>query len=293
MEFNSYFSVNNEDMPQEPLKSMKKNKGNTRDLPTVTVMSKADPRLKAYQDSLNLYNASVNMGKDISQNLSKGYYKMDLEEVKKGKNTKKEADRRYKSNLDYYNKALIDPITKGTKPRFGNIYPWDNKSKAYYKMSEDFYNEGLKNNKFTQGMSEGNKEEYESVVRNYKKINALNRKIKPIGVLMNSELANIPVYKKPVQPVKYQKLEDMPIESVKKDTLLSLMKKPEIVVKKQNNYEGEDIMLPVPFGGGSSFIGVKKKDGNVEYVKPEDFKRMGVPAYAQEFILKQLAKNEK
>ena len=67
MEFNSYFSVNNEDMPQEPLKSMKKNKGNTRDLPTVTVMSKADPRLKAYQDSLNLYNASVNMGKDIAE----------------------------------------------------------------------------------------------------------------------------------------------------------------------------------------------------------------------------------
>ena len=160
-------------------------------------------------------------------------------------------------------------------------------------MSEDFYNEGLKNNKFSQGLSEGNKEEYESVVRNYKKINALNKKIKPIGVLMNSELANIPVYKKPVQPVKYQKLEDMPIESVKKDTLLSLMKKPEITVKKQNNYEGEDVMLPVPFGGGSSFIGVKKKDGNVEYVKPEDFKRMGVPAYAQEFILKQLAKNEK
>ena len=28
-------------------------------------------------------------------------------------------------------------------------------------------------------------------------------------------------------------------------------------------------------------------------LKPEDFKRMGVPTYAQEFILKQLAKNEK
>jgi len=51
MEFNSYFSVNNEDMPQDLLKSMKKNASDT-----ISVASKDDPRLKKYQDSLNLYN---------------------------------------------------------------------------------------------------------------------------------------------------------------------------------------------------------------------------------------------
>ena len=293
MEFNSYFSVNNEDMPQEPLKSMKKNKGNTRDLPTVTVMSKADPRLKAYQDSLNLYNASVNMGKDIADNISKGYHKRDLDWAKKGIGTKAQADKRYKNHLKFYREQLVDPITKGTKLQYGDIYNWDKKAEESLKKDEEFYKKGLADKNYDYGMATGNEEEYRSVINNYNKIKKLNKNIKPIGILHGAELASIPVYKKPVQPVKYQKLEDMPIESVKKDTLLSLMKKPEITVKKQNNYEGEDVMLPVPFGGGSSFIGVKKKDGNVEYVKPEDFKRMGVPAYAQEFILKQLAKNEK
>jgi hypothetical protein len=278
-------------MPQNTLKSMKKNKGNTRDLPTVTVMSKADPRLKAYQDSLNLYNASINMGKKGAEALAKDYYRMDLEEVKKGNTTKSEADRRYKKNLDFYNKTLVDPITKGTKPKFGGIYKYDKNAADNIVIQEDILNKGIDNYTGDNGTLE--KGYYKQTLKSYKDFKKLNKKIKPVNYLGNAELFPIPVYKKPVQPVKYQKLEDMPIESVKKDTLLSLMKKPEIVVKKQNNYEGEDVMLPVPFGGGSSFIGVKKKDGNVEYVKPEDFKRMGVPAYAQEFILKQLAKNEK
>ena len=34
-------------------------------------------------------------------------------------------------------------------------------------------------------------------------------------------------------------------------------------------YEGEQVMAPVPSGGGSAMVGVKKKDGTIEYIKPE------------------------
>jgi hypothetical protein len=53
------------------------------------------------------------------------------------------------------------------------------------------------------------------------------------------------------------------------------------------NYDDEDaerIFAPVPSGGGGAFVGIKKKDGTIEYVKPEDYKRMGVPNYGQEYI---------
>lgn len=46
----------------------------------------------------------------------------------------------------------------------------------------------------------------------------------------------------------------------------------------------EDIMAPTPYGGGSAFVGIKKKDGTVQYVQPEDYQRMGVPGYGVQYI---------
>jgi probable phosphoglycerate mutase len=57
--------------------------------------------------------------------------------------------------------------------------------------------------------------------------------------------------------------------------------------KSLYNYDAEDserIFAPVPSGGGGAFVGIKKKDGTIQYVKPEDYKRMGVPNYGQEYI---------
>ena len=237
MEFNSYFSVNNEDMPQDLLKLMKKNSNDT-----VFVASKDDPRLKKYRDSLRLYNNNPSVN-DLNNLLKQGTY------IK----TKKVIPGVTNQPIEMYS-PNIEKIAEYNK--IGKNYSYfppsyeSAKQKGYTKVNEEYFD----NNGEKVIVSRG-------------------------------------VYKKPVQPIKYEKRQGI----VKEDTPspLSLMKKPEIVVKKNNYEEGEDIMLPVPFGGGSSFIGVKKKDGNVEYVKPEDFKRMGVPAYAQEFILKQLAKNEK
>ena len=195
-----------------------------KQLPTVTVTSKLDPKLKRYQDSLNLYNASIEMGKDVAENLSKGYYRKDLDEIKKGNTTKKEADKRYKGNLDFYNKTLVDPITKGTKPKFGHISKWINASSPLVKAYEDFYKEGLKTGNFNNGMSEGHKEEYESILKNYQKIKKLNKNIKPIGLLENAELPGIPVYKKPVQPIEYK-------EEPHKDTTQRLEENPKAEIK--------------------------------------------------------------
>ena len=36
--------------------------------------------------------------------------------------------------------------------------------------------------------------------------------------------------------------------------------------------------------GGAGMVGFKKKDGTIEYIKPEDYKRMGVPKYGQDYI---------
>jgi hypothetical protein len=251
-----------------------------KQLPTVTVTSKADPRLKKYQDSLNLYNASVEMGKDVAQNLSKGYHRMDLEEVKKGNTTKKEADRRYKSNLKYYNEALVDPITKGTKPKFGGISKYIKVSDKLLQANEDFYKEGLKTNKFDYGMSAGTKEEYESVLKNYKKIKSLNKNIKPISILENAELPTIPVYKKPVQPVKY---EEKAKEAIFPTIVLKESDHHDIKIDRYSYDDGEPIMHN-SWSGGSEFVGVKKKDGTVQYVKPEDYKRMGVSKIGQKYI---------
>jgi hypothetical protein len=49
-------------------------------------------------------------------------------------------------------------------------------------------------------------------------------------------------------------------------------------------YEGESVMAQTPGGGGGALVGVRKKDGTVEYIRPEDYQRMGVPKYGQDYI---------
>jgi len=250
---------------------------NGRRLPDVTVTSKADPRLKAYQDSLNLYNASINMGKKGAEALAKDYYKNDLEEVKKGNTTKAEADRRYKSNLEFYNQVLVDPITKGTKPRFGGLYKYDKNADDRIVIEEDILNKGMHN--YLTDNDRIEKGYYKQTLESYKDFKKLNKKIKPIKYLGHAELFPIPVYKKPVQPVKYQKPEPAPVVAQQ-----PTRQQPAPQPKPLYEYEGEQVMVPVPSGGGGSMVGVKKKDGTIEYIKPEDYQRMGVPKYGQDYI---------
>ena len=112
--------------------------------------------------------------------------------------------------------------------------------------------------------------------------------IKPVNMLTPEERA--------LRIKKYGKNSGIK-ETVSKPIQKSVSKpepKPELapVVAKQPTpqpkplyeYEGEQVMAPVPSGGGSAIVGVKKKDGTIEYIKPEDYQRMGVPKYGQDYI---------
>jgi hypothetical protein len=282
-------------MPQKSLKLMKKNAAS--DLPT-----------KA--DSLALYN---NAKKVLN------YYKnYDVTAHAYIDNT----DRSNKA-MTKYNKESLKSFNDAGKV----MVPLKNGEHTWMKVPENMYYKNLDDNKYMQRESAYNVLDTRSPMQLY------DRRITPTQTLgfdnrnskdpMAGDAVNIqtydPVLVKPVsmltpaekklrikrygknsglpqqvsKPIKInQKIEDKP-----SSTPLSIMKKPEVVVQKQNNYdEGESIMLPIPSklgGGGSAFIGTKKKDGTIEYVKPEDFKRMGVPPYGQEFILNQLAQEKK
>jgi hypothetical protein len=255
-----------------------------RTLPDVTVTSKADPRFKAYQDSLALYNASIDMGKKGAEALAKDYYKKDVEYTKMAKDYNENKEQynkfvksRYKDNLDFYNKTLVDPITKGTKPKFGGLYKYDKDAADRFVIEEDILNKGMHN--YLTDNDRIEKGYYKHTLDSYKGFKKLNKNIKPVKYLRNAELFPIPVYKKPVQPVKYQKPE--PARVVEKQPI---PKQPTPQPKPLYEYEGESVMAPTPGGGGGAMVGVRKKDGTVEYIRPEDYQRMGVPKYGQDYI---------
>ena len=306
-------------MPQDLLKSMKKNASDT--------VSVGNARLKAYQDSLNIYNKSNKLQKDLKTKLAQPWSKLKNDdsfgniinrsnELKKNKikpidelfygfkNEKGEAVSHPKFTYGFvpvYKKPTKpentpEVVTSESDPRLKKYQD----SLTAYNKSNDLYKQLLKQGKEgNQGIREQVRDKMALKEVSYRGNVGMPfsyEGIKPDYVLgtrtPKENKGYLPHYKKPVQPIKYQKSEDI------KSTPLSLMKKPEVIVKKQNNYdEGESIMLRMPDrgifgGGGGAFIGTKKKDGTVEYVKPEDFKRMGVPPYGQEFILNQLAKKD-
>jgi len=148
-------------MPQDLLKSMKKNKGNTRDLPTVTVMSKADPRLKAYQDSLNLYNKSNK-----------------LQQYLKEKNKKPYSELR---NASY---SLFDLMHDSYTLQKNKIKPVDKLTYGFEDVP------GMEQVPHTKVLSVGKGVDDKLLING-----------KP------ASFGSVPIYKKPVQPVKYQKSE--------------------------------------------------------------------------------------
>jgi hypothetical protein len=267
-------------MPQDLLKSMKS------DLPT-------------QEDSLALYNNS----KKVQE-----YYKK-YKNLVNSYNTKENNPTVFFNGLDnaFNNFKKIN----SDKKKGGVTIPVGNNIKTMLNIPESVYRNVIDKNKFLQ------RERTNYILDTRAPMQLYDKRIVPTqksdfenknrNDVMYGDIVDIdtydPILIKPVNMLtpeekiirqkRYGKDSGLPQPS----TPLSLMKKPEIVVQKQNNYdEGESIMLPIPAklgGGGSAFIGIKKKDGSVEYVKPEDFKRMGVPPYGQEFILNQLAKEKK
>ena len=93
------------------------------------------------------------------------------------------------------------------------------------------------------------------------------------------------------KPKPEPKPEPEPTPVVEQQPVTTPIQQPTPQPKQLYNYDdGEQLMAPIPNGwgfgtmGGGAVVGVKKKDGTIEYVKPEDYQRMGVPKYGQDFI---------
>lgn len=250
-----------------------KKKSTTKELPTVIVSDKSDSRIKRYNDSLNLYNASISMAKNMAKALSKGAYDTG---IRYGE-SKSSADKRYKNNLDYYTKQLVDPITKGRKPKFGGI-------ERYTKQVEETINDREKGYYRFQKNSKDEQTKYvaDAYLKGYEALDKLNKKIKPVSVSIASELPAVPIYKKPIQPVKYKKSE--PKKEIKKTEPLK-KEQTKTVEKKQNTYEGSPVYSPGAGSGmPSALVGFMGKGGDTTYIKPEDYERFAVPKYGKAFI---------
>ena len=58
-----------------------------------------------------------------------------------------------------------------------------------------------------------------------------------------------------------------------------------IITSKPNASDDDPyFMAQVPSGGGASAVGWLRKDGTVDYFKPEDYNKYGVPGYGKDFI---------
>lgn len=239
-----------------------------KELPSVIIKD------KGYNDSLNLYNASLNMAKDMAKALSKGSYDASINYGI----SKPIAEREYKKDIEYYTKQLVEPITKGKKPKFGSI-------NKYNKQTEDYINKEEKPYYAHQRIaSDHNSTRYlsEAFIKGYEKLDKLNKKIKPIAYSSAAELPDIPIYKKPVGRVENKKPETK--KEVKKSEPVK-KEQPRTVEKKQNKYEGSPVYSPGAGSGmPSALVGFMSKGGDTTYIKPEDYERFAVPKYGKAFI---------
>jgi hypothetical protein len=102
-----------------------------KQLPTVTVTSKLDPRLKAYQDSLRLYNNNPNQN-DLNQLLKQGIYIKTKGTIPGVKNQPIAMYSPNTEKMDEYNKA---------GKNYSYISPTDEsaKQKGYKKINGEYF----------------------------------------------------------------------------------------------------------------------------------------------------------
>lgn len=147
-------------------------------------------RVKAYQDSLSLYNKSIDFAKNLSNSLSKGAYDND---IKYGVD-KKTAQKQYKKNINWYNKNLVDPITKGRKPDFGQIVKYNKNIENTINVDQINDYKQTVNSKDEQSRYVANE-----FLKRYSEFEKINKKIKPVSYSLAAELPPIPIYKKPTE----------------------------------------------------------------------------------------------
>jgi hypothetical protein len=264
------------------------------------MLNKQDPQINipTKADSLALYNNS----KKVMDYYIKKKYNNDDNVILKNRNSKY-----FYNNLDSLNKEWIKNNFSGS----GTTIPLDDKAQNIKNLPEDTYRKIVDKNKFFQRESAhgildtrapmqlydrriaptqrslfSNQNRKDALVDDFVEINTYDPVlIKPVSMLTPEEKA--------LRLKRYGKNSGIKEEE---ETIAQPTQKNENTIEKElnteeqaipYNYDDEDaerIFAPVPSGGGGAFVGIKKKDGTIQYVKPEDYKRMGVPNYGKEYI---------
>lgn len=103
----------------------------------------------------------------------------------------------------------------------------------------------------------------------------------------DNAFSRIPRYKKPVQPVVYKKPQPKQEVVKKQEATQPPVRKeqPKPIERKQNVYEGSPVYSPgAGIGMGSALVGFLGQKGDTTYIKPEDYERFAVPKYGKQFI---------
>jgi hypothetical protein len=207
-----------------------------------------DIEKKSYNDSLRLYNYSIQAGTDITNALADGYDK-DYDPTIRAK--------MHKKNVKFYTNTLVTPQYTFKEPKFGTITPFGQKEKEdlyfFKKLNEDM----LANNDYGMGMAVSSENGAKTELKYTNQfINNLKNPIKPVLYLRSAELPGIPLYKKPTGNGLQPQLSKVPII------------KPEL----QTSYIKFRPPTPLPEGNvelqntGYTTIGIKKKPDGTRFI---------------------------
>jgi hypothetical protein len=254
-------------------------------LPKGSILSAPMQGDPTQEDSLALYNNSKKVQDYYN---SKKYKKREDSYI----NTKEINSKVFFNDLDkaFNNFKRINSNTKS-----GVVVPIGNNAKSV-KIPESSYRRIVDENKFLQ------REKAAYILDTRAPMQLYDKRIAPTKIsrfnnesddVMQGDIVDIdtydPILVKPVNMLTPEEKEIRLKRYGKNSGIKSLeaAKAQQLIPAAEELYnydDGDYIMAPTPGGGGGAMVGVKKKDGTIEYVKPEDYKRMGVPDYGKEYI---------
>jgi len=214
-------------------------------VPPLNVSNPNDPRLKAYNDSLSIYNTTSQQYKNIKKTGKLRDSDVDVDSEKKYS---------FKDYMDEYNRPNSD----------FNIFNSGTNSKMQPINVSQFRGKGILGY-----LDYGRQAQYK----------------KPEQEVVLNPPSNVPKKPQPKpkpQPVK-KKPTHQPKPVQEQPT--KKPEQPIPVERKQNTYEGSPVYsATLGSGAPSALVGFANPQGDTTYIKPEDYQRYGVPAYGKELI---------
>ena len=241
---------------------------------------------KLRQDNLNFYRGLIGMRKDMKggstwDDIYKELFNMSPEQISQLEN-KGLGQTKSSSEYQEYYRDLVTPLQNLASP-----FALVDKRIAPQRLIH--YEPGEKHLNYPGGSV--SVYDYDPIL--IKPVNMLTPEEKALRIKKYGKASGIKeTVSKPIQkPVSKPTPKPEPTPVVEQQPVTTPIQQPAPQPKQLYNYDdGEQLMAPIPNGwgfgtmGGGAMVGVKKKDGTIEYVKPEDYQRMGVPKYGQDYI---------